>query len=433
MKTAFRKFKKGRIYSICLFFLSLLIISACSQKRGPEKSDNKFNWINDSELNISNLPVTDSGYVAFDLSKSEIEKSQLSLDKLIDSFHYLELNSAPNHFFGDIDKLLINDTLIFVLDSYITKTVSIYDRETGNELVFLEPKGEGPGEFLEVYDIALDDNGEQLFLYDGRLSKLLAYDFHGRFQHEMKVPIRATQFRHLNDSIYLWYTQGLSNDHISSINQSDISISDSLLMPKSVYSSDKIASDFSDYRSRDYFFQNNRDTYYFPRFENSIYKFSGTKGELQKIAEFNLNDAGLSESDLEGTAIDFTAERRNDGKFFGFGSHIVTKDWMGVKFNRIGKSEFNLFYNKEADKLLFGEQIIFDKEGLPFYSFPLDCHGNDCVSVIKLHGLTLETVDSFIEGFKKRGIYTVEIEDFIRSIEDFEQPVVMFFRFKEST
>ena len=59
MKTAFRKFKTGRIYPICLFFLSLLIISACSQKRGQEKSDNKFNWINDSELNISNLRYHD--------------------------------------------------------------------------------------------------------------------------------------------------------------------------------------------------------------------------------------------------------------------------------------------------------------------------------------------------------------------------------------
>lgn len=433
MKAVLKKVKTRWINSCHFVFLFFIIASACSQNQRIEQSGSKFNWVNNAGLTVSPISVVDSGYREFIFTKNEIENSKLSLEELVGSFHYLQLKNEPGHFFGDIDKLLINDSLIFVLDSYISRTVSIYDRESGKELVFLEPKGEGPGEFIEIYDVALSDSGNHLLLYDGKLSKVLYYDFQGRFVNELRVPLRATQFRSLSGSKYIWYTQGLSNDHLLSVSNSDVCVSDSTLIPELVYSSSEIEGDFSDYRSRDYFFQNDGNTYYFPRFENSIYRFSEKTDKFHKIVEFNLNDAGLSQNDLKGVNVDFTKERRKDGKFYGFGSHIITKSWLGAKFNRIGNSDFNIFYNKESNKVVFGDQIVFDKIGLPFFSFPKDCQGEDCISIIKLNGVTVDEVDSFIEALKKRKIYSAEFEVFIRSIEDFEQPAVMFFQFNNAT
>ena len=179
------------------FVLSVLILSILSFTIGCKNSDlsdeeranSKFDWVESSNISSGELKILDQGNNVF-IDQSGIELT-IHLSELISEFHYLQLKNVQGHLLGDIDKILFTDSLIFVMDQYITNTLQVFERSTKTEVVYLEKSGEGPREFLEIYDFDIDRDKNQLLLFDGKLSKILVFNFSGKFITEFKIPIRA--------------------------------------------------------------------------------------------------------------------------------------------------------------------------------------------------------------------------------------------------
>lgn len=351
------KMKKVTLSSMAT--LAMLIFFNCSGKAKEEKDDSnaKFEWIDLTQISLQSWKTVDTiSYL--ELSKSESE-TIIPLSKLVDKFQLIPLTNEPNHLLGDIDKVLFNDSFIFVMDQFITNSLQIFDRNSGKELYYLGSTGDGPGEFRDIYDFDIDRKNQIIYLFDGKLSKILAFDFKGKFIKENKIPIRAGNFRRFENGEFIFYSQDLPNDHLNETLNCNYFLLDTKFELKSCFNTYARLNTYSDFFARDYFISDGYRILLIPRFEDNILELRNEELTLNKVFKISLANS-IAIEDLVGDGKDFVEERRKDSKYFSNGAGFLTKDWLGMKHERFGKSPFYFFQNRKTGEKILGNQFQFD-------------------------------------------------------------------------
>ncbi|SFG78533.1 hypothetical protein SAMN04487988_10839 [Algoriphagus hitonicola] len=392
-----------------------------------EDSNQKFDWVSTNSISQTDFKILNKSNQV-NIDQSEIGKD-IHLSDLISEFSYLQLKNKEGHLLGDIDKILFTDSLIFVMDQYITNTLQVFERRTGNEVVYLEKSGEGPREFLEIYDFDIDREKKQILLFDGKLSKVLFFDFNGKFIEELKIPVRAQNFRKLKTDDYLFFTANLPNGHIEGLTDCVYFILNSEFQVKSCFSIEKKLESHGNYFSRDYFSSDGHDIYLFPRFSNELFRIDGKDEVLNQLVSVKL-EAGIEKQDLVGEGLSFVDDRKKDRKFFSHGGSFVTNRIYGLEFRRFGGRSFYYFESLVSNERFYGSNINFDLPGMPFFSFPISSFKNVAISVIKFQQLRNLGVEKFKASLEKQGNLTLDLSDFLDNVIDFDQPAILIMEFK---
>lgn len=392
-----------------------------------ENSNQKFDWVSTNSISQTDLKILDKSNQV-NIDQSEIGKD-IHLSDLISEFSYLQLKNQEGHLLGDIDKILFTDSLIFVMDQYITNTLQVFERRTGNELVYLEKSGEGPREFLEIYDFDIDREKKQILLFDGKLSKMLVFDFSGRFIEEFKIPIRAQNFRKTFTDEYLFYTANLPNDHLEGGRGCRYFVLNSGFEVKSCFSVDEELETYGNYFSRDYFSSDGHDIYLLPRFGNEFFKINSKEKVLSQLVSLELQD-GIKKHDLVGDGLLFVDDRKEDKKFFSHGGSFVTSQIFGLEFRRFGGKSFHYFETIDTKERFYGAEFDFDVPGLSFFSFPISSFEDEAISVIKLNQLRNIGIEKFKTSLEKQGNLTPDLSNFLDNVVDFDQPALLIMEFK---
>jgi hypothetical protein len=102
-----------------------------------------------------------------------------------------------------------------------------------------------------------------------------------------------------------------------------------------------------------------------------------------------------------------------------------------MKFNRFGGTELHVYYNKITGEVISGTGFEYDFEDLIFYSFPLICADQLCVSFIKLGNTQYKDYEEFFKKMEGSGREFTKVKKFLESVEDFEQPVLLIFKLKD--
>ena len=119
-----------------------------------------------------------------DIEVFDIESSSSDLDIItqIDSISYVILDdSFEESVFSEISKCQIFNGCIYILDFEKTKTVTVFDIN-GKYLHTLGKKGNGPGEFVCVFDFDVNESG--IYMLDRNLKKIMHYSLMGKFLEE---------------------------------------------------------------------------------------------------------------------------------------------------------------------------------------------------------------------------------------------------------
>jgi len=86
---------------------------------------------------------------------------------------------------GFIKKMRVYDPYIIILDSYVAKSVLIFDMN-GRFIRKIGNVGPGPGEYTRPFDFTVDKEGNAIYVIDGHLSRINKYDLNtGRFIHSI--------------------------------------------------------------------------------------------------------------------------------------------------------------------------------------------------------------------------------------------------------
>lgn len=131
--------------------------------------------------NREKVNVAISGEMEEECSIKYLSKD-LDMGSYIDSISFIALDdSNENAFLRDINKCIIKEDRIYVLDFFGTESVKVFDM-SGKFLFMVGNKGNGPGEFFRAEDFDVSKDG--IFLLDVSRKKIFEYALDNSFKGE---------------------------------------------------------------------------------------------------------------------------------------------------------------------------------------------------------------------------------------------------------
>ena len=114
--------------------------------------------------------------------------SELTISEIVDSIHTIILDDRSEAIVGNIDKIRIVDSTIYIGD-FTSNVITAFDLN-GNYLFHIDNIGQGPGEYVAIKSFAADS--KHLYVIDNWTGKLIKYDaINGTYQNESKMPFVA--------------------------------------------------------------------------------------------------------------------------------------------------------------------------------------------------------------------------------------------------
>lgn len=410
---------------------TLSLFGSCSKKNEtPEETGNsKFLGFVGADSLSSEFVFSEGSPIKISLNQDQIN-SKVKLSDLMADYRLVSLKNWEGGVVGAVDKILFTDSLAFIFDQYIYNSLQVFDLFSGEQVGLFYPTGEGPGEMKNIAEFDLDESNRRILIYDNSLAKMLYFTFEGKFLFEKRLPIRGHSFKIFPDNQLLFSSIGDANDHLGKTGASDLFLLDSNYTIRNIYKYPKIDQKLSQYIPRDVIRENGGTVTYFPRFSSELFQIERESKTLKPLIHVDLGSEGLSDEDLKNVGPEFISERREDKKFYGFGFHFVTPNWIGMKFDA-SRSELYVFHNLKTGEVLSGKTVDFDFEDLISFSFPMACRGNTCITEISLeHFREYDLSDLFQKLAKENGRDYSKIKSFLESVEDFEQPILLVFTLK---
>lgn len=414
-----------------VFIATLFLFSACKRQKDDvtETGNSKFLSFVGSDSLSTEFVFSEGDPVVLYLDESQID-AKIKLSDLMNDYRMLSLKNWEGGVVGNIDKILVSDSLVFILDQNTFNSLQIFDLFTGEQVGLFYPIGEGPGEMKIISEFDLDEENRRILIYDNSLAKVLSFSFDGDFLFEKRLPLRAHSFKAITENQWLFLSIIDGNEHLGKSGASDIFLLDSNFSIQNTFKYPKIDNKLSDFVPRDVIRENGGVLTFFPRFSNELLQIDARNNKISPILQVGLESKGLLEEDLKEIGLDFISDRKEDGKFYGFGLHFVTPTWMGMEFDRFGGPNLQIYYNKLTGKVISGTRLEFDFEDLIFYSFPLACNNQQCVSFISLGNINRKNYEEFFLKMEGSGREFTKTKKFLESLEDFEQPVLLIFTLK---
>lgn len=146
-----------------------------------------------------------------DTKQAEIEiiearidnESILILSDIIDKVEFIRLETSEEFLLSAIYKTIIHNNKIFILDRS-TKQVLCFDME-GNGVYKIHSLGQGPSEYVSLYDININATDKTLELLDAMKSRIMKYNYNGKLIESVKLPVETFNFITNSLGKYLLY------------------------------------------------------------------------------------------------------------------------------------------------------------------------------------------------------------------------------------
>ncbi len=131
-----------------------------------------------------------TGFV-YTLNVDEAEIKGFS--SMFDSVAYIPLETTDECEIGRISRVLYHNGKYIVVDE-LTNTVFIFT-EDGRYYSKIQAAGNGPGEYAQMADIAIDKFEEKIKILDAMQVKVVSFDLDGHFTGETKLPVSPSPIR----------------------------------------------------------------------------------------------------------------------------------------------------------------------------------------------------------------------------------------------
>ena len=219
--------------------------------------------------------------------------SKSTINELVDSISFLPLEIKEESTVGNIDKICIVDSLIYIGDFH-TNQIYIFDL-SGKHLFNINYIGQGPKEYTEIKSFAVDTHN--IYIIDNRLRKLFVYNrLNGSFVESLKMPFVAWDIETLNDGDFIFTFIPMNGGKLS-IKQPPykLFITDSHLNIKKMML--KYNDNESDALGQRIYFTKGGNNLYFGSYHFNGYTIIDTD-TLSALKHININfDKGLAEQD----------------------------------------------------------------------------------------------------------------------------------------
>lgn len=132
----------------------------------------------------------------------DIEKSKKTLtSEMFDSIRYIILEDKEKSLIKNVNKIEIDNNNIYIMDSF--NKLLCFDKN-GNYLNNIGKIGQGPGEYIKIFDFTLDKNLNEILILDRTEKKIIHYNLNGNFKSQSNIKVMASQISILDNNFLLF-------------------------------------------------------------------------------------------------------------------------------------------------------------------------------------------------------------------------------------
>lgn len=320
-----------------LFLAVLTILASCTRNRASYDT-----VTNDIDFSTVEIDLSSDFYnVSIDKNPPEI----------------LILEEDDKTMFTDVDRIIEDNGLYFLMDSYSARTVVSFTNE-GKPYARYGTVGQGPGEYTLPWDI--DIHGDYVFVMDSNSKKMIKYLKDGTFVSEIKLPVLADAFKVLDNGNILLNLMPIEDKNYSLclLDSAGKELKFMLPYPEGYEGG---------LHTPDVFRESNGMLTYFRAPSDTLFILN-EKGVPDKAMIFDFKSNGLPDE----VKLDFS-KRNRDKSYLWFVNNPIYQDnglWLGVVEN--GTQQYTVVF---SDKNNSCGAKIFDK-GSSIYD-PIEPLGAD--------------------------------------------------------
>lgn len=156
---------------------------------------------------------SESGEFIIDISKANKSSFASELNKV----EFIPLETTDSNVIGQIQLIKIEGNEIYIVDSK-TQKVLIFSIQ-GKYLRSINKVGQGPGEYIGITDMQINNRNGHIVILDETQYKMLEFDTNGNFINEKKIPLKdpLAKFAYLDSTTLVFYKSFIQKDNDNSI------------------------------------------------------------------------------------------------------------------------------------------------------------------------------------------------------------------------
>lgn len=259
---------------------------------------------------------------------TEFSDDSLVLSTLVKSYRLLPLETNDTSLLGGINKIVYQDSLVYLLDKRFTSKVFAFSANEGKFVRKFGEIGNGPGEYSNIDDFSIDEKKRKIYMLADR-NRLITYTLDGDYVMEKQLPFMATHFEYMMNRFF--FICDLSDEDNLLITDINLNLLSSHF-PNDVYK--------SNYRILIHPLQKKENELLFHRFlDNRIYRINHD-GELSIAYHIEFGANSMCHEDI---------------------GNLTEKELKDMMKTKVG----NVKYFTETDKYAF---ILFFDRNLPCVS-----------------------------------------------------------------
>lgn len=129
--------------------------------------------------------------------------SALNITDIFPRAETIELEDTEESTVGRINKLIAQDSLLFVLDKNLAKKIFIFNSETGKFIRSIGTIGSGSDEYVILNDASFDESSSLLKVLCNN-NKIFTYNTNGELLHTQELPFRAVNMEIFDGRYYFF-------------------------------------------------------------------------------------------------------------------------------------------------------------------------------------------------------------------------------------
>ncbi len=178
---------KAKNLLLCMQIVLLSVLVSCGQKEGQ-------------------IPISKT----WDCAESDM-KSTFDIQSLFSDRYILALEETEQSRIGSVAKVVMSDSLIFVLDNRLAMRAFVFNKNTGKYINSIGCTGKGPGEYVDINDFSVDLQAGTVSLLCGR-KRVCVYDYAGKFKYQKELSFYADKIECKDGKYYFCcYDYGRGN------------------------------------------------------------------------------------------------------------------------------------------------------------------------------------------------------------------------------
>jgi hypothetical protein len=131
--------------------------------------------------------VEPSADLVIRINPDSLPAEVVPFSQVFERIDYLPIPTDSDFLIGTVNKLLVTEEYIFIVDSDISHSAFCIDH-SGRKVLRLSHRGAGPEEYIEISDLAYNPENGEIALLDRINQKLIYYNMAGQLLRERKTP-----------------------------------------------------------------------------------------------------------------------------------------------------------------------------------------------------------------------------------------------------